>query len=84
MSVEQSLSSPCTRTQGTQSLEDATEGLALELMTQSPGNVGTVTRRSLPFFASFEALSTACFSSINKGHFCLKRAMKGTGKLRGF
>lgn len=59
MSVEQSLSSPCTRIQGAQSLEDATEGRALELMTQSLGNVGTVTRRSLPFSASFEALSTS-------------------------
>ena len=58
-SVGQSLSSPCTRTPGAQSLEDAAEGLALELTTQSPGNVGRVTRRSLPFSASFEALSTS-------------------------
>ena len=47
MSVEQSLSSSCTRTQCAQSQEDATEELALECVTQSPGNVGTVTRRSL-------------------------------------
>lgn len=59
MSVEQSLSSSCTRTQCAQSQEDATEELALERVTQSPGNVGTVTRRSLPFSMSLEALSTS-------------------------
>lgn len=59
MSVEQSVSSPYTRTQHTQSWEDVTEELALEHMTQSPGNVGTVTRRSLPFSTSLEALSTS-------------------------